>query len=56
MKTARIYKDAFFPSRIWNCDLTDDDGKFWFKWQSMYRTRKSLIAAIHGFDGDIKII
>jgi hypothetical protein len=53
MRTAKIYKDDFFPSHPWNCDLTDENGELWFKWQAQYRTRKGLIEAIKGFDASI---
>ena len=44
---AVVRRDEWVPSRPWFADLHFPDGHVWKGWQQFFRTKKSLMAAIH---------
>ena len=45
-----IYRDEFLSPRVWCADAIDTEGNRWVKWQSGYRTRRTVEEACVGFE------
>jgi len=45
-----IYRDEFLRPRVWCADAIDTEGYRWVKWQSGYRSRRTVEAACLGFE------